>query len=90
MFWSKNRKNRYTLANPSFFLYIKVWFKGVYISRTCFSDVIVSVRFVDILQYLVLSSISIHLNLFLFQYGNNFNIIVMCQVRKVYWRPVVC
>ena len=38
MFWSKNKKNRYTPANPSFF-YIKVGFKGVYITRTCFHDV---------------------------------------------------
>ena len=37
MFWSKNKKNRYTPANPSFF-YIKVRFKGVYITRTCFHD----------------------------------------------------
>ena len=38
MFWSKNKKNRYTPANPSFF-YIKVGFKGVFIARTCFPDV---------------------------------------------------
>ena len=37
MFWSKNQKNRYTTANPSFF-YIKVGFKGLYISRRCFPD----------------------------------------------------
>ena len=37
MFWSKNKKNRYTPANPSF-SYIKVGFKGVYIARTCFPD----------------------------------------------------
>ena len=37
MFWIKNKKIRYTPANPSFF-YIKVGFKGVYISRTCFPD----------------------------------------------------
>ena len=36
MFWSKNKKNRYTPANPSFSH--KVGFKGVYIPRTCFSD----------------------------------------------------
>ena len=36
MFWSKNKKNRYTPI-PQFF-YIKVGFKGVYISRTCFPD----------------------------------------------------
>ena len=40
MFWSKNKKNRYTPANPSF-TYIKVGLKGVYFSRTCFPDVIV-------------------------------------------------
>ena len=37
MFWSKNKKNRYTPAYPSFF-YIKVGFKGVDASRTCFPD----------------------------------------------------
>ena len=37
MFWSKNKKNRHTLAYP--FHYIKVGYKGVYISRTCFPDV---------------------------------------------------
>ena len=37
MFWSKNKKNIYTPANPSF--YMKVGFKGVYIARTCFPDV---------------------------------------------------
>ena len=37
MFWSKNKKNRYTPHIPQFF-YIKVGFKGVYISRTCFPD----------------------------------------------------
>ena len=35
MFWVKNKKNRYTPANPSF-AYIKVGFKGVYISQNCF------------------------------------------------------
>ena len=37
MFWSKNKKNRYTPAYPSFF-YIKVGFKGVYITPTCFPN----------------------------------------------------
>ena len=37
MFLSKIRKNRYTPVYPSFF-YIKVGFKGVYITRTCFPD----------------------------------------------------
>ena len=36
MFWSKNKKNRYTPAYP--FCYIKVGFKGVYIARTWFHD----------------------------------------------------
>ena len=36
MFWSKNKKNRYTPANPSFV--INVGYEGVYISRTCFRD----------------------------------------------------
>ena len=35
MFWSKNKKNRYTPANPSF---TKVGFTGVFIARTCFPD----------------------------------------------------
>ena len=38
MFWSKNKKNGYTPANPSFAIYIKVGFKGVYITWTCFPD----------------------------------------------------
>ena len=37
MFWSKNKKNRYTPAYPRY-CYIKVGFKGVYITRTCFPD----------------------------------------------------
>ena len=37
MFRSKNKKNRYSPVYPSFA--IKVVFKGVYISRTCFLDV---------------------------------------------------
>ena len=37
MFWSKNKKNRYTPENPIFF-YIKVGYKGVYFLRTCFPD----------------------------------------------------
>ena len=37
MFWSKNKKNRYTAANPSFSIY-KVGFKWVYITRTCFTN----------------------------------------------------
>ena len=41
MFWSKNKKNRYTPANPSL-TYIKVGFKGVNITRTCFRDESVS------------------------------------------------
>ena len=38
MFWSKYRKNSYTPAYPSFAKYIKVGFRGVYITRTCFRD----------------------------------------------------
>ena len=37
MFWIKNKKNRYTPCKPQFF-YIRVRFKGIYISRTCFPD----------------------------------------------------
>ena len=36
MFWSKNKNNRYTPANPSFT--INVGYKVVFISRTCFPD----------------------------------------------------
>ena len=36
MFWSKNKKNRYTPENPLF--YIKLGFEGVYFSWTCFGD----------------------------------------------------
>ena len=39
MFWNKNKKNRYTPAYPSFAYDIKVGFKGVYFSWTCFPDV---------------------------------------------------
>ena len=35
MFWSKNKKNRYTPANPSFFLYKSGVQWGIYITRTC-------------------------------------------------------
>ena len=37
-FGTKIRKNRHILANPSFYC-IKVGFKGVYFSWTCFPDV---------------------------------------------------
>ena len=37
IFWSKNKKDRYTPAYPSFF-YIKVGFRGVYFTWTCFRD----------------------------------------------------
>ena len=40
MFWSKNKKNRYSPVNPSFSIMIKVGFKGVFIARTCFPDAI--------------------------------------------------
>ena len=41
MFWSKNKKNRYTCtsATPFFFLY-KSGVQGVYFSWTCFPDVL--------------------------------------------------
>ena len=39
MFWIRNKKNRYTPANPSFFFYTKLGFKGVYFSWTCLPDV---------------------------------------------------
>ena len=37
MFWSKNKKKRFTPANPSFAIK-KVGFKGVKITRTRFPD----------------------------------------------------
>ena len=37
MFLSKNKKNRYTLAYPSFSIY-KSGVQGVYITQTCFRD----------------------------------------------------
>ena len=44
MLWSKNKKNRYTPVYPSFAI-IKVGFKGVYITRTCFhSELLVTQR----------------------------------------------
>ena len=36
VFWSKNKKNRYTSAYQLY--YIKVGFEGVYFTRTCFPD----------------------------------------------------
>ena len=44
MFWSKNKKNRYTPANPSFTIYIKVVFRGYLLQRTCFPDIIVNIN----------------------------------------------
>ena len=44
MFLIKNKKIRYTTANPSFSICIKMGFKGVYISRTCFPDVLKVIR----------------------------------------------
>ena len=38
MFWSKNKKNRYTLAANPIFSIKKVGYKGVSISRTRFPD----------------------------------------------------
>ena len=38
-FGAKNKKNMYTPTNPSFAI-VKVGFKGVYITRTCFRDVL--------------------------------------------------
>ena len=38
MFWGKNKKSRYTPALPQFY-YVKVGFKGVYFSWTCFPNV---------------------------------------------------
>ena len=38
MFWSKNKKNVYP-CKPQFY-YIKVGCKGVFVTRTCFRDVI--------------------------------------------------
>ena len=40
MFWSKNNKNRYTPCIPQF-CYINVGNEWVYLTRTCFPDVVV-------------------------------------------------
>ena len=37
VFWSKNKKNRYSPAYPSF-SYIQVGCEGLHIARTCFPD----------------------------------------------------
>ena len=37
MFWNKNKKKKLYPCIPQFY-YIKVGFKGAYISRTCFPD----------------------------------------------------
>ena len=39
MFWSKNKKHYVYTCKPQFY-YIKVGCKGVYITQTCFHDVI--------------------------------------------------
>ena len=39
MFWSKNKKNRYTYPCIPQFHYMKVGLEGVCITRTCFPDV---------------------------------------------------
>ena len=36
MLWIKNKNIMYTPENPSFAIYVKVGFKEVYISQTCF------------------------------------------------------
>ena len=38
MFWSKNKKEMYSPCKPQFY-YIKVGCKGVFITGTCFRDV---------------------------------------------------
>ena len=40
MFLSKNKKNSYTPAYPSL-AHIKMGYQGVYITRTCFPDVLI-------------------------------------------------
>ena len=42
MFWSKNKKNRYTPAYPIFTMGYAgfMGFKGVFFARTCFPDVL--------------------------------------------------
>ena len=41
MFWSKNKKNRYTPANPSFAI-LKWGIKGYIFTWTCFPDDLVA------------------------------------------------
>ena len=43
MFWSKKGKYAY-LCTPQFCYYIKVGFKGLYITRTCFRDGILALE----------------------------------------------
>ena len=72
MFWSKNKKNRYTPANPSFTIIIKVGFKGVYIARTCFPDVckyLLVAWWLSIMSSTVRSILFIHLLIYLFIYS---------------------
>ena len=45
MFWSKNKRNRYAPAYPVLlYKIIKVGFKGVYITRTCFRESLITVK----------------------------------------------
>ena len=59
MFWSKNKKNRYTLCIPQVY-YMKVGFKGVYITRTCFPDVC-SGQFVNCLSVQICRHLAIRI-----------------------------
>ena len=55
MFWSTNKKNRYTPAKP--FFHIKVGFKGVFIAWTCFPDVMILIG--RVFAYRVLIKVSL-------------------------------
>ena len=56
VFWSTNSKDMYTPVYPSFF-FIKEGFKGIYLTQTCFRDVLNFVPISDFVTeiYLTLS-----------------------------------
>ena len=52
MFWKENKKNMYTPAYNTQFCYIKVGYKGVYITQKCYPDgKIESVRSCSVIRY---------------------------------------
>ena len=81
MFWSKNKKNRYTLAYPV--LLYKMGFKGVFSARTCFPDGCPALteageRFFRILRSLVTSTVGSTL------WSKNF------RIKTIWWLVIDC